>query len=77
MRNKKNEVLDMVDAKLKVLDMAKFCEVCRNTILNYERKGIISSTRDIYNARRYTQAEAEKLRLLLSARWTDKQDEKP
>ena len=60
---------------LKVLDMAKFCGVCRNTILNYERKGIISSVRDIYNARRYTQAEADRLLALLSARWTAKPNE--
>ena len=63
----------MTDANLKVLDMARFCGVHRNTILNYERKGVISSVRDIYNARRYTQAEAEKLKSLLAARWPAKQ----
>ena len=62
---------------LKVLEMAKFCGVCRNTILNYERKGIISSVRDIYNARRYTQAEADKLCQLLKARWPTNAVEKP
>jgi DNA-binding transcriptional MerR regulator len=63
----------MPEANLKVLDVAKFCKCCRSTILNYERKGIINSTRDIYNARRFTQAEAEKLRSLMESRWPSKQ----
>jgi len=63
----------MAEANLKVLDMAKFCGVHRNTVLNYERKGVISSVRDIYNARRYTQAEADRLLALLAARWPGKQ----
>ena len=65
----------MTESNFKVLDIARFCGVCRSTILNYERKGIITSTRDIYNARRYTQAEAEKLRQLLGARWPEPTNE--
>lgn len=75
MNNKKTEVLDMVDAKLKVLDVARFCGLCRNTILNYERKGIITSVRDIYNRRRYTLAEAEKLKALVGARWANRSEQ--
>ena len=60
---------------LRVLDMARLCGVCRDTILNYERRGIITSSRDVYNARRYSQAQLEKLRQLLGTRWINKTKE--
>jgi DNA-binding transcriptional MerR regulator len=69
----------MTEANLKVLQVAKHCDCCRNTVRNYTDKGIIKSMRDIHGRRRYSRAEAEKLRQLLGARWpeSNKQVEKP
>ena len=63
-----------MDADLKILEVATLCNCCRGTVLNYEKKGLISSARDLYGNRRYTQEQAERLRLLLSARWPSKQE---
>jgi len=61
----------MSESDLKVLEVAKFCGCCSNTVLNYSAKAIINCTRDINGRRRYTLAEADKLKQILSARWPE------
>jgi len=66
----------MPESNLKVLEVAKYCGCCRNTVINYTNKGIISPVRDLYGRRRYSQADADRLRQLLSARWPDTTNKK-
>jgi len=56
---------------LLVSEVARHAECHINTVLAYDHKGVIKSTRDINNRRRFTLAEAEKLKSLLFARWAD------
>ena len=65
----------METASLRVLDLARKAKCSRGTVLNYEKNGIIKSVRDINGHRRFTLADAEKLKSILSARWPGKQNE--
>jgi DNA-binding transcriptional MerR regulator len=58
-----------MEANLRIGDVAKLANCCRNTVLNYEKKGLIASCRTIYGHRRFTLSEAERLRRILKARW--------
>jgi len=68
----------MEEANLTPIDVARIACCHPNTVKNYARKGFITPARDINNFFRFTLAEAEKLRDLLSARWAEsnKQDDK-
>lgn len=62
----------MKQSDLLVSEVAKIVGCHINTVLNYSNKGVIEFTRDVYNRRRYTLAEVEKLKALFSARWRDR-----
>jgi len=42
------------------------------TLLNYEKRGIISPVRDIYGHRRFTRADILKMQSIFSATWPTK-----
>lgn len=57
---------------LNIQKMADLCGVHKNTIRNYEHRGIIKSYRDHNNFRRYPWQELEKLKIILSARSSER-----
>jgi len=59
----------MQEARLRVLEVAKIAQCSRSTVLNYERDGYIQSYRDFNGHRRFTEGDAERLRMRLNARW--------
>ena len=58
----------MEKANLRVGEVAKLVGVHVNTIINYERRGVIKSMRDINNYRRYTMKDALELKRIISSR---------
>ena len=62
----------METASLRVCDLARLAGCHRSSVLNYEKKGIIQSTRTISGHRRFTKSDAEKLRAIFSTRWPSK-----
>jgi DNA-binding transcriptional MerR regulator len=58
-----------MESNLKVIDVARIAECHRNTVLVYERKGIIRSSRTLHGHRRFTESDAQKLKAVLTTRW--------
>jgi DNA-binding transcriptional MerR regulator len=58
----------MKKANLTVAQVAEVCGCHRNTVLNYERKGLIKAMRDHNNFRKYSLKETLKLKGILSKR---------
>jgi len=56
---------------LTVGEVAQIADCHRNTVLRYEDKGLINSERDFNGFRRFSLAEALKLKTILSARTVD------
>jgi DNA-binding transcriptional MerR regulator len=56
------------NADLTVSEVAAIAGCHRLTVLNYEKRGYLKPLRDINNRRRYTKAEALKLKQLLEIR---------
>jgi len=57
----------------RVFDVARMVGCHRNTILNYEKRGIIQSYRDRLGYRRFTRLDVEKVRTFLMARRKQRQ----
>lgn len=64
----------MVD--LTISQAAKILGVHKNTLWNYERRGLISPARDVHGYRRYTVEDIKKVKSYLTARWPSKYSEK-
>ncbi len=62
----------MTEALFTISQAAQEAECHRNTVSNYEGKGLITSSRDINGFRRYTKSDVLKLKALLAARWPSK-----
>lgn len=58
----------MTNTELTVAQVAQIASCHRNTVLRYERRGMIHSQRDVNGFRRFSLAEALKLKELLSTR---------
>ena len=58
-----------MESNLKVADIAQIANCHRNTVLNYERRGVIQSCRTINGHRRFSADDAAKLKRILQARW--------
>ena len=56
------------DANLTPHQTGQIADCHRNTVINYERKGIIKSMRDANNFRRFPLSEALKLKKILETR---------
>jgi DNA-binding transcriptional MerR regulator len=56
------------NADLTVSQVAEIAGCHRLTVLNYEKRGYLKPLRDINNRRRYTKADALKLKQLLEIR---------
>lgn len=66
------EVEDMKDnPDLTVAGLAKFASCHRNTVVSYCNRGLITAYRDVNNYRRFSKAEALKLKKLLNHRRPD------
>jgi len=61
-----------MQANLKVTDIARIAQCHRNTVLNYERKGVIQSQRTVNGHRRFSVDDALRLKRILSALWPSK-----
>jgi DNA-binding transcriptional MerR regulator len=53
---------------LNVSGVAKIANCHRNTVLKYEKKGLIRSRRNVNNFRRFSRSDAEKLKRILEIR---------
>jgi len=58
----------MTEKEFTVQRVADAVGIHRNTVLEYERRGIIASVRDSNNYRRFPQREVEKLKAVLTSR---------
>ncbi len=58
----------MEEQNLFMSEFAKIAGCHRNTAINYEKKGLISSSRDINGFRRFSVSEALRLKGLLEVR---------
>lgn len=58
-----------IEKDLRVSEVAKICGCHIKTVINHEKKGTIQANRDVYNYRRFSMDDAEKLKRILSARW--------
>ena len=56
------------ESNLTIVQVARICGCHRNTVLNYERRGYIESTRDFNNFRRYSVEQAQKLKEIFESR---------
>ena len=58
----------MIEANLRVADVAQIAGCHRNTVLRYEQRGVIKPLRDSNGFRRYFLRDALKLKEILSLR---------
>lgn len=54
---------------LKTSQVAMMCGCHFQTVLNYCKRGLVTPARDVNNHRRFSQADVEKLKRILQARW--------
>ena len=66
-----------MEPTIKIGRAAKIIGCHPQTLLNYEKKGIISPVRDIYGHRRYRHEDILKMQSIFSATWpqSENQDE--
>ncbi|MDH3575983.1 MAG: MerR family transcriptional regulator [Desulfobacteraceae bacterium] len=58
-----------MEKDLKVSEVARIAGCHIKTVINHEKRGTIKASRDIYNYRRFSIEDAQKLKKILSARW--------
>ena len=60
-----------MEATIKIGQAAKIIGCHPATLLNYEKRGIISPVRDIYGHRRFKRSDILKMKSIFSATWPD------
>ena len=58
-----------MEKDLRVSEVAEIAGCHFKTVINHEKRGTIQSSRNVYNHRRFSMADALKLKRLLSERW--------
>ena len=58
-----------MERDLRVSEVAQIAGCHVKTVINHEKRGTIRADRDIYNYRRFSIEDAQKLKRILSARW--------